>query len=355
MGQQTVSSQLLSTSSTDSFLRGTIGYVAHSVTRRIKKNMKRNILFILSFTLMLIVCSLTGFAQVVKTVTQADRFAGGGGNWIHVTGTGFDATTSLQFNGIDVTPTNIVIRYSGADGSTSVLFPISGVEFAGLATLAVRVKNNVGGNFTYSNIVTLTVSHQTGDVGSILIFPYYSFSGAPGTTGSTSTRLTIRNNGDADFDPYLQSIFAKVLFIGAGSSITQFYVSFGNSGSRTVELADLPNMADTSGVIVVIAVTSGGAPLRANVLSGNTVIRRLSSNTAGYIDSVIEPYCIKKLNEQGQNPVNGKYSINFDGVDYERLPGSVVSHNQQNTQYRISTFKDFSMPTDVSGAFATLP
>lgn len=152
-------------------------------------------------------------------------------------------------------------------------------------------------------------------LGSVLFFTRYTSN--PSNPNLSDTRISI--SGGSIRNPMTIHLF---MVDGSTCSVADLYIRGG--GSFLASELD-PGI---EGYIVAVAVDDNGAPTQSNTLSGSATILEEDGRTA-----TLPALPFAKLSPGSVAPVDGVADLNFDNVDYERLPNSVAvaSFNSQQT------------------------
>jgi hypothetical protein len=151
--------------------------------------------------------------------------------------------------------------------------------------------------------------------GSVLFFTRYTSNAANPKLSDTHISIS----GGSLRNPVTIHLF---LVDGSSCSVADLYIQ--NGGSFLMSEMD-PGI---EGYIVAVAVDENGAPTQSNTLSGSASIREEDGRAA-----TLPALPFQKLSPGSAVATDGVANLNFNGVDYERLPNSlaVASFNSQQT------------------------
>lgn len=151
--------------------------------------------------------------------------------------------------------------------------------------------------------------------GSVLFFTRYTSN--PANPKLSDTRVSI--SGGSSRNPVTIHLF---LVDGSTCSVADLYIQ--NGGSFLMSEMD-PGI---EGYIVAVAVDENGVPTQSNTLSGSATIREEDGRAA-----TLPALPFQKLSPGSVAVVDSVADLNFNGLEYERLPNSlaVASFNSQQT------------------------
>ncbi len=156
--------------------------------------------------------------------------------------------------------------------------------------------------------------------GSVLFFHKFTSDGIK--SSNVNTLLTLTNTNPRD------GVALHLIFVANCASDDQF-ISLGPNQTRTLLMSK--EKPGQTGYAIAVAVNSEGVPTQFNWLIGSASLRDVHAHEAGY-----NALAVAKRTAGAVHLSNGgSYgSLNFDGLEYDRLPKKIALDNIQNQAAR---------------------
>jgi hypothetical protein len=168
------------------------------------------------------------------------------------------------------------------------------------------------------SVVALAQDPNDIKTGSVLFYNHYTSSETDPSSEDTQFHITNTNQ--------TSSVTVHLFFVdGSTCSVADSLISLTPNQTAQFFASDID--PGVQGYLVAVAF-SGFVPRQFNYLTGNAYIRRADGKMAD-----LPAVAVQKLNTSVSDNGNGTVNLNFNGVDYGRLPGTVAvsSFNSQAT------------------------
>ena len=154
--------------------------------------------------------------------------------------------------------------------------------------------------------------------GSVLFYNHYTSNGSDASLEDTQINITNTHP--------TSSVTVHLFFVdGSSCNVADSFISL--TANQTAQFFASDIDPGVQGYLVAVAF-SGFVPRQFNYLTGNAYIRRADGKMAD-----LPAVAVQKLNSAVNDNGDGTISLNFNGMDYGRLPGTVAisSFNSQVT------------------------
>lgn len=226
-------------------------------------------------------------------------------------------TLTAPAGGTMVTLTGGVIP-GGAPGSCTVTVNVTAPTAGNfINTLPANALQTSNGNNAAPAIATLTVVPLPlvppaptvpggSKPGSVLVFPYYTSSGA----NKTDTRITISNIGDTNVIVHL------FLIDGATCQASDFFLCLTPHASFSFKASEFD--PDVTGWVLAVAVDQNGNPVQNNVLIGNAFVQD------GAYQGNYGATAFAARSATPATLLNDVARLNFNGFGYDPVPAQLA-------------------------------
>jgi hypothetical protein len=185
-------------------------------------------------------------------------------------------------------------------------------SYTGQEGKIVRVKSDATGLEFVEGGGPMPAPHIEHAPGSILIFPIIKSSASDPT--NLNTRVWISNQG-----PY--SVRMLVFFIdGSTGYLSASYIRLTEKQVMTFLASDMA--PDLTGFLIAICIDEDGYPIDNNYLIGSAAVK-----ITGYGSCSVQAYTIRALRSLTYSTGVESVNLNFDGVDYEFLPSTLLAND----------------------------